>query len=96
MKTSTFTVNNLSSPEAVVCTVACRSITIGEDPSVTGWPTSDYNIYGKDAGSTAIRRPSGTQFTFERTSRQSAFAPSEIVGYVETVTGSTTFLKSEQ
>lgn len=96
MKTSTFVANDLLSPEAVVCTVACRSITIGEDPSVTGWPTTDYNIYGKDPGSTAVRRPAGTQFTFEKESRQSAFSPGMIVGYVETVTGSTTFLKIEQ
>jgi hypothetical protein len=96
MKTSTFTVNNIGSPEAVVCTVACRLITIGEDPRVPDWPTTDFRITGKDPGSVGIQRPSGTTFTFERTSRQSAFAPGEIVGYVETVTGSTIFLKSEQ
>ena len=96
MKTSTFTVNNIGSPEAVVATCACRTVTIGEDPSVTGWPTTDFLITGNESGSGAIQRPAGTQWTFEDPLLRRGFKPGDIVGYVETVTGSTTFIQVEQ
>jgi hypothetical protein len=96
MKTSSFTVNNIGDAEAVAATCTCRRITIGENPGVTGWPTTDFLVTGNEAGSTPIQRPAGTQWTFENPVLGRGFHAGDIVGYVETVTGSTTFLKVEQ
>ena len=95
MKTSQFTVNNVGNPEPVICTLGCRTITIGEDPGVAGWPTTDFKVKGSAPGSVAIQRPAGTSYQFQRISGQAAFSPGETVGYVETVTGSTTFFQAE-
>jgi hypothetical protein len=92
--TSTMTVNNVGDPEPVIAHIECRSITVKEDPSVSGWPTVDYKVTGAVAGSTPIQCPAGTEYTFEATYMQ-CFAPGEIVGYVETVSGSTTFQQRE-
>ena len=96
MKTSTFTVNNVLDPEPVIVTSMCRSVTIGEDPGVAGWPNSDYRVKGTAADSALTTQPAGTRFTFERRTGQPAYSPGQIIGYVETVTGSTTFLQVEQ
>jgi len=97
MKTSTFTVNNIGDPEAVVATVRCRTITIYEDPSVVGWPTTNYLITGNELGSVAISKPAGTQYTFpSHLLAGERIAIGVIVGYVQTETGSTTFIKVEE
>jgi hypothetical protein len=96
MHTHTFTVNNLSSPEQIIARTGCRRITVGEDPSVAGWPTTDFKITGKVPGSTVIQRPAGTTFTFERNDDQASFGAGDLVAYIETVDGSTTFLQTEQ
>jgi len=96
MKTSTFTVNNVGDPEQVAATIACREISIAEDPSVTGYPINDYKVYGTAKGSTAIRVPIGSSFVFKREYGQASYLSGEIVGYVETVQGATTFQKVER
>lgn len=95
MKTSQFTVNSVGNPEPVICTLGCRTIVIGEDPSVAGWPTTDFRIKGAVPGSSFIQRPAGTMYQFQRISGQAAFSPGDIVGYVDVVTGSTTFFQAE-
>lgn len=96
MKTSTFTVNNVGDPEPVIATIDCREITIGEDPSVADWPTTDYEVKGTVQDSSFVRRPAGTTFQFLKANGLASFGKGQIVGYVQTVTGSTTFQMREQ
>ena len=95
-KTSTFTVNDVGDPEPVIATIDCREIVIGEDPSVSGWPTIGYKVTGTLAGSTAIEKAPGVTFKFISTVNHPPFKTGDIVGYVETLSGSTTFFKAEQ
>jgi len=92
--TTTFTVNASGDPEPVIAHTECTEIIVKEDPSVSGWPTVDYNVLGSVSGSTRIRCAAGTEHRFPA-SWQQAFKPGDIVGYVETVTGSTTFQQKE-
>lgn len=96
MKTTTFTVNNIGDMEAVRPTINCRRVIIGESPAVDGWPTTDYLVKGTAPDSVAVRRPLGTLFEFIRDPQQSGFQAGEIIGYVETVEGTTTFFQMEQ
>jgi hypothetical protein len=96
MRTTTFTVNNVSDPEPIIVGSFCREVRIQEDPGIgSTWPTTDYNVYGTGDVSTAVRKIAGTTFTITRVPLQGCFAPGEIVGYIETVAGSTTFLQIE-
>jgi len=96
MRTTTFTVNNVGDPEPIICGSFCREIRLQEDPSIgVSWPTTDYKVYGTGEISTAIQKLAGTTFTITRVPMQGCFSPGEIVGYIETVTGSTTFLQIE-
>lgn len=93
-KTSTFTVNNTGDPEAVIATIQCREIRIMEDPAVAGWPTTDFLIYNPTIGATPARRLVGTSYVFVQShdrGQPRLFNPNETVGFVATVTGSTTF-----
>jgi hypothetical protein len=96
MRTSTFTVNSTGDPEPIIVGTNCRKVTVGEDASVSNWPTTDYLVYGTDKQSTPVQRPAGSLTVIERGSAQSAFNKGSIVGYVATVTGSTTFLLIEE
>ena len=96
--TTTFTVNSIGEPEPVTAHTECQRITIKEDPSVSGWPTTDYLITGSVPGSTPIRCPAGSEYIFEASSGANLIQPFKvgtIVGYIETVTGSTTFQQKE-
>lgn len=100
MKTSLLTVSDEGDPNPVIATIGTRKITIGEDASIEGWPTTDYLVKGADPGSAFMRKAAGTTFSFEfpinRWSQERpGFRPGEIVGYVQTVTGSTTFYQIE-
>lgn len=96
MRTSQFTVNDIGDPEPIIVRSVCRHVLVGEDSSVANWPTSDYRIKGVDPSSVMVQRPAGVLTEFSRRSNQSAFSPGDIVGYVEMVSGSTTFLIIEQ
>jgi hypothetical protein len=98
MRTSLFTVNDIGDPEPVIATVACNRIIIGEDASVSGWPLSEYEVKGNYVGSVFIRKSAGLSYQFESTEDKTkkSFLPGQIVGYVKTVSGSTTFYKVEE
>lgn len=91
MKTTTFSVT--TSDTAITTTVAGNSVVISEDPSVADWPTTDFNIKLPASTNTAIRRSSGT--AFEIVSDQ-IIPAGKTIGYVSTVTGTTTFQKIEK
>jgi hypothetical protein len=96
IKTSTFTVNDIGDPEPVIVSIDCKQVMIGEDPSVSGWPTTDYQVKGIEASSDWIQCAAGTKFIFQSTVNAPPFSANQVVGYVQTISGSTTFLKAEQ
>lgn len=81
---------------AVTAQSQCSLVTVGEDPSVAGWPTTDFYVSKPGAGpSSASRRISaGGTYTFDCVGG-GKFLPGSVVGYVETVSGSTTFFQDE-
>lgn len=89
-KTSTFSSNN-STFTAITTSVATKSVTVAEDPSVANWPTTDLLIAAPTNAATPIRRPQGTSFTF---TCPTAFWPSgTVVGYIKNVTGASTTIQ---
>ena len=92
--TRTFTVTTTAT--AVTVQSDSREITVGEDPSVAGWPTGDWVLRQPFAASAAVRRASGTTWTFKSAAGTGGFAKGEVVGYVAVVSGSTTFFQIEQ
>lgn len=85
-ETFTFTVDNLTTPEAVTVPVSCKSVEVREQ----GDPTTDYFVRAPTSTSPQHRRFAGSATIF-RAPGLRVFQPGEIVGYLETVTGSVTF-----
>ena len=88
-KTMTVADSGLGTP--VVAVTDCKRITVGEDPSVVGWPTTDYQVYKPDYNSTPRQIPIGQTYTFEGP----RYWAGQTVGYIKAVTGSTTFYQDE-
>ena len=95
-KTRTFTVNNAGDPEPVTAQVPCRRITIGEDPSVAAWPTTAFKVRAPSMTDQARQKDAGQEYVFEAIGGNRNFLAGQIVGYVETVAGSTTFFQFEE
>ena len=100
--TSQITVNAVGFTAVTVQnTLGCKNVRILEDPGVAGWPTSDFLIAKPLATSTPVRIPAGDAYTFSAASQNPAnasaswFAPGLVVGYVKTISGSTTFDQDE-
>lgn len=91
MKTSTFSVS--TGDTAITTTIATKKVVLQEDPSVANWPTTDFKLKFPDASATAIRRVSGT--SWEITCDGAFFPANRTIGYISTVTGTTTFQKYE-
>lgn len=92
-KTYRFTVDSTGSPEAVVVQTVCRIIDLGEVRDAAS-PVA-WTLRRPDATSDAEPQFAGTPYRFEAPPCQ-FFNPGQIVGYVETASGSTTFVQSEQ
>lgn len=82
-----------SAYSAVTAQTNCTQVTIGEDPSVSGWPTTDFLIAKPGSASTPRRISAGGTYTFSAMGGR--FTQGTIVGYVEAVSGSTTFFQDE-
>ena len=72
-----------------------RSISIGEDPSVANWPTTAFSVAAPTSSDNPHTVAIGGTFLFQPPSPGS-FLPGEVIGYVQTATGSTTFFIAEQ
>ncbi len=83
-----------AAPSAVVATVFTVRVRVGEDLSVAGWPTTDYDVRKPGTGDDPRRVPAGGTYEFVRDGRP--FYPGEIVGYLQTVSGTTTFWVDEE
>jgi hypothetical protein len=80
MKTFLFSVG--LQPVPVTVTTPCTHVEIVEDPSVSGWPTVDYQVIGTVPGSQAIQKKGGVRFVFQRRIPWSA---GDIIGFVQIV-----------
>ena len=98
--TKTFSVTN-AAYVAITAVIDTHMITVQEDKSVSGWPTTDYTIKKPTAAATAIQRPAGSKCVFQKSTKVStgnfpyAFKAGEVVGYIQTVTGTTTFYQDD-
>lgn len=89
-KTTTFSSNN-STFTAITTAIATKSVTVGEDPSVANWPTTDLLIAAPTNADTAIQRSSGTTFTF--TCPTAFWKAGTVVGYIKNKTGASTTMQ---
>lgn len=88
------TVNNVGDPEPITVVTTCKRVTVGEDLSVVGHPTVEFNVRKPDKTDAARRVGAGLTYTFER-SDGLFWKPLQICGYVETVSGSSEFFRDE-
>jgi hypothetical protein len=72
----------------------CQKVTIGEDPSISGWPTTDYLIARPLITSQPRRVTGGNVYPF--TPPYGMFKPGQTIGFVKATTGTTTFFQDEQ
>ena len=91
--TQTITVNNSGYTAVTVQSPATKNIRIGEDPGVGGYPTTDFYIAKPTNAATPIRVTAGNSYVFFTVG--GLFVQGQIVGYVKTVSGSTTFDQDE-
>ena len=89
------TVNDVGDPEAITVQTVCRKITIGENPSVAGWPTTDLKVYRPDFSGNPRQIPGGLSYPFEKPLGQ-YYNPGDVAGYVATDSGSTTVFQDEE
>jgi len=93
-KTKTITVSNLT-PTAIVAETETVEVTVGEDPSVVGWPTQDFKVMKPGSSDTPRQIPIGSTYIFRR-DKTNLYRIGETVGYVQATTGSTTFFQDER
>ncbi len=93
--TDTFSVNNIGDPEPVTVNEACQKVTIGEKRDVAGWPTTDWYLRMPLKTSPAVPFVKGDVFdiTVDMIHTRAQLAKDEIIAYVETASGTTTFFK---
>lgn len=90
-KTRLVTVNDVGDPEPITASIFCQVVTIGENPQVPGWPTTDWEYRQPEIADDAIGKPMGTMQQFV-----GVFQPGQVICYANTITGSTTFFVHEE
>lgn len=90
--TSQITVNSIAAT-AITANSFCTEIRVVENAGVAGFPTTDYYVYKPTTGQTPTRIGAGIGYVFR--SKRSFFKLGQTVGYVQTVSGSTTFDQDE-
>lgn len=93
-KTSTFTASASPTKTPITIVAWTNRVEIQEDPSVTGWPTTDFLIYAPTASDTAVRYAAGA--TYVREAKSGPFYSGQIIGYISGVSGSSTFAQVEE
>ncbi len=83
----------------IVATTRCRSITIREDKSVVGYPTTDFLLKLPDDTSDAIQFSAGEAVTIPARSNYLSgdllFVPTMVVGRIKAVDAASTFAQLE-
>lgn len=80
---------------AIVAQSVCKAIRVMENRGVAGWPTTDYLVKKPAATSTGVRIPAGASYTFQCNQPSSFFQVGQTVGFLQTVSGTTTFDQDE-
>lgn len=96
-KTKLITVSS-ASPTAITTATACQKVTVGEDPSVSGYPTTDFLVMKPTSSDQARRVLSGNQYDFPGPRGpygNDGWEQGRTVGYVKAVVGTTTFYQDE-
>lgn len=93
-KSYTFSVSASPVKTPIVVQSFTNRFELQEDPSVAGYPTTDYLIYMPTSSDLPVRFLAGT--TFMRESDTGPFYAGQTVGYISGVSGSTTFSQIEQ
>lgn len=88
--TQSFTVSSGAYSQVVVQSYTLKGVTVGEDVGVVGSPTTDFYVLKSGPTGTPRRIKLGSSYTFT-----GIFAPGTLVGFVQTVTGTTTFFQDE-
>ena len=93
-KTFTFSVSASPAKTAITVQGWTNLLELQEDPSVAGYPTTDFLVYRPSATDLPVRYTAGT--TFPISTQTGPFYPGQILGYISGVGGSTTFAQVEQ
>lgn len=78
----------------IVALSNCQGVTVGEDPSVSGFPTTDF-LVARPLGTSNPRRISGGG-SYRFTSPLGLFKKGQTVGFIKAVSGTTTFFTDEE
>lgn len=92
MFTGNFTVASVT-PSQVFIRSCARRVVIGEDASVTGFPTTDWLLYLGSLTNLPKRIPAGGTYVLDLKSGNFTVGP--ISMWAKTITGSTTFFQEE-
>ena len=80
-----------TTPVAVRAYVRCRQIAVREDGSISGQPRA-FRVRAPESTDDPVQHYEGETMIFEETRRTGGFyQPNDIAGYIEVLTGSTTF-----
>ncbi len=90
-KTFTFTVDNVGNPEPVTAQGPCRKIIVREQGAAG---TTDYFVRQPTSTSPQVRKVAGESTLFDA-GQGNLFQTGQIVGYLETVSGTVTFSQEE-
>jgi hypothetical protein len=90
--TSQISVTN-SAATAVVAQSLCKNIRVTENRAVANYPTTDFLVLKPGPSAVAVRLQSGAHYTFSAVIGW--FHTGDIVGYLKTVNGTTTFDQDE-
>ena len=85
-----FTVDAVGDPEAITVLGMCRKVYLREN----GGPTVDFNIRAPVKTDGPVQYAMGEEAIIE--ARDNPFQPGEIVGYIETLSGSASFAQREE
>lgn len=89
-RTKTFTVDNAGDPEPITVQSYCMKVVVYENAQAG---TTDFILRVPFIDSPGVTKPAGSKAEISRGER---YVPGDIVGYIETVSGSVTFAQEEQ
>lgn len=92
MKTITFSVDAIGDPEPITVQTVCHQIVIFEDALAS---TTNYKVRKPSKTDAPVTKAAGTSTLFTAPPG-SFFLPGQILGYVETPTGSMTMAQIEE
>lgn len=87
-KTYQVTVNAAGQTQ-ITAQTQCSEVTVQENIGIGTYPTSDFLVFKPNAAATGIRKQGGSAYTFK--SDSGGWLPGDVIGFLQLVSGSTTF-----